>query len=93
MEEFYDDYIVFVLGTDNFEISKQLRTIAELNGNIDEVYDMCVHIAKKFAVYDNKLNLLTTPSYEILCMFMKEYKQEILDYIFKKKDFEIREEF
>ena len=91
--ELYDNYIVFVLGADNFEISKIMRTISEQHGAIDEMYDQCVYLAKRFAEYDNIQNLCMTPPYEILEMFLKEYKEQILKYVINGEEFKVKEEF
>lgn len=88
----YDDYIVFVLGTDNFNFSQKLRNMYDLG--MDELYGICVYIAQKFEEYDNytidmKYNI---PQYENLCNFLHEYEKQIDDYLIDKTEFEIVKE-
>ena len=88
----YDDYIVFVLGTDNFNFSQKLRNMYDLG--MDELYGICVYIAQKFEEYDNYTIDLgyNISQYENLCRFLHEYEKQIDDYLLDCAEFEIVKE-
>lgn len=88
----YDDYIVFVLGTDNFIFSQKLRNMYDLG--MDELYGICVYIAQKFEEYDNYTIDLgyNISQYENLCRFLDKYVTQIDDYLIDKTEFEIVKE-
>lgn len=52
----YDEYIVFILGFDNFELSQYIRMNPKHYG-ADEIYDFCVMIAKDFEKSEENKNL------------------------------------
>lgn len=52
----YDNYIVFVLGTDNFELSQYIRNNPKRYG-IDELYDFCIMVARDFEESKENANL------------------------------------
>ena len=82
-----NNYIVFLLGADNFgEITKELRFFGKEFG-MDTEYEKCKYIANKFYIYDK--NNKNISEYDSLCKFIIKYEQQILDYIIKEKDFEI----
>jgi hypothetical protein len=86
----YDDYIVFVLGTDNFDATVFIRELARREG-IDTAYNCCVYIAKKFQEYDiitNNYNKIS--QYESLCNFLDDYYFEVKEYIDEGTKFEIK---
>ena len=88
----YDDYIVFVLGTDNFNFSEKLRNMYELG--MDELYGICVYIAQKFEEYDNYTIDLghNISQYENLCRFLDKYMSQIDNYLFYGTEFELVKE-
>ena len=68
----YDEYIVFVLGTDNFELSQYIRNNPKHYG-IDELYEFCIMIAKDFQKYDlESENYNNYSQYDSLTMFLEE---------------------
>lgn len=83
----FDNYIVFLLGTDNFEISKEIRHLAEEFG-MDGIYEDCVYIAQQFEKYD-KNNYNTTSQYESLEKFLATYDTEIKEFLHNRTKFEI----
>lgn len=86
--EFYDEYIVFVLGCDNFKVCEKIRTLAKEWG-ADSLYEDCVYLAQKFNLYDSdKYNYLS--QYESLCKFLQEYENEIDEYLENGTKFEIK---
>ena len=88
----YDDYIVFVLGTDNFNFSQKLRNMYDLG--MDELYGVCVYIAQKFEEYDNYTIDMghNISQYENLCRFLHDYEKQIDDYLIDYTEFEIVKE-
>lgn len=86
----YDDYIVFLLGSDDFAISKRLRDERDFLG-MDGFYDLCIEIAKKFQEFDNELMLKysTIDLYSSLQKFLQDYDKQLFDYIEKGIDFDI----
>lgn len=88
----YDDYIVFVLGTDNFNFSQKLRNMYDLG--MDELYGICIYIAQKFDEYDNYTIDMgyNIPQYENLCRFLHKYEKQIDDYLIDYTEFEIVKE-
>lgn len=82
----YDDYIVFLLGSDNFKVCQKIRELAELNG-MDTLYDDCIEIAKKFNIYDMLSPRIA--QYDNFADFINKYENEILDYIIKGNNFEV----
>lgn len=86
----FENYIVFILGTDNFEICKKIREIASREG-MDNIYENCIYIAKKFNEYDkNKYNYYS--QYESLRRFLNDYNKEINEYLDKGIKFNMKGE-
>lgn len=86
----YDEYIVFILGTDNFDICKKIRDKA-IEFGMDGLYEICIYLATKFEKYDkDKYN--TWSQYESLRRFLKEYEKEINDYLNNEIGFDIKED-
>lgn len=84
----FDHYIVFILGSDNFEVCKKIREIANEWG-MNGIYEDCIYIAKKFNEYDkNKYNYYS--QYESLSKFLNDYDKEINDYLDKGIKFNIK---
>lgn len=82
----YDEYIVFVLGTDNFELSQYIRNNPKRYG-IDELYDLCIRIAKDFQEYDLAEERYNNYSqYESLTMFLEENTLKYME-IYNKGEF------
>lgn len=84
----YDDYVVFLLGMEDFDISKHIREIAN-EWSSDSVYDDCIYIAKKFEIYD-KDKYDTISQYDSLRHFLDEYNKEIMDYLDMRIGFELK---
>ena len=82
------EYIVFLLGADNFKVSQKIRQIA-LNFGMDNLFDDCCYIADKFLQYD-KRNEDYMSEYESLVMFLTEYEKEINDFLDNGEAFEIK---
>lgn len=74
----YDDYIVFLLGTDSHPVCEEIREIASEFG-IDDIYEDCVYVAKKFNIYD-KDNYDTMSQYDSFLKFLDEYHKQIITY-------------
>lgn len=86
----YDEYVVFVLGTDNFDICKKIRNKA-IEFGMDGLYEICIYLATKFEEYDkDKYN--TWSQYESLEHFLNEYEKEINNYLDKGIKFDIKGE-
>ena len=64
----YDDYIVFVLGTDNFELSLYIRSNPKHYG-IDELYDFCIKVAQDFEESEEN-KILSISQYTALDKFL-----------------------
>lgn len=87
--EDYDAYIVFLLGADNFEISKFIRTLADENG-MDGIFENCIYIARKFEHWD-KDKYDEMGQYESLEHFLKEYDTQIRKYLEHGIEFNVKE--
>lgn len=80
----YNDYIVFVLGIDNFEISNYIRNNPKRYG-VDELYDLCIQIAIDFE--DSEYNHdLTISTYDALQQFLEENTLKYME-MYNKGDF------
>ena len=90
MDRDYDDYIVFLLGADNFETSKLIRQLAGTFG-MDTLFDNCVYIAKRFETYDKERSY--TSKYINLQDFLDIYNDEIRNYLLNGTRFEVRKVF
>lgn len=88
----YDDYIVFVLGADDFDLSQKLRNRYDLG--MDELYGICVYIAQKFEEYDNYTIDMghNISQYDNLRRFLRKYEKQIDDYLIDYTEFEIVKE-
>ena len=73
-------YIIFLLGTDDFKISKAIRDYAKQNCDMNSTYTLAEQIASKFLEYD-KLYYNNLSMYESLENFLQEYEKQILDFI------------
>ena len=78
-----NNYIVFLLGTDDFKICKFIRKYSREHGNIDTIYSKCEEIAKIFAKYDSlrTLNFHYAGIYDNFACFVEEFYKELKDYI------------
>ena len=85
MKKEQSNYIVFLLGADNFDICKLIRKTAKEHSCIDELYEDCKIIAKQFEKYD-KENYNKISQYESFERFLQEYDEEIKDFITRKTD-------
>lgn len=81
-------YIVFLLGTDNFKTSKEIRKIAEEFCNMSALYENCIYIANKFLEYDKEF-YNTKSQYESLETFLIEYENQIIDYLYTHTEIEL----
>ena len=81
----------FLLATDNFNVSKDIKWYIENKYDMQAIYDDCMFIAKKFLEYD-KRNYNTLSQYDSLANFVIEYENEIKNYFTSNKDFKIRKE-
>ena len=77
----YDDYIVFLLGADNFKISKSIRKKAEELGDMFGVYELCVTLAQKFEEYSEKYFMYDISTYDVFANYLEDYEKEIVDFI------------
>lgn len=82
------NYIVFLLGTDNFEISKIIRRQAKDKYDMFEMFENCNYIADRFLEYD-KRNADTMGEYESFTHFLQEYYEQIIDFLMFGICFEI----
>ena len=73
-------YIAFILGTDEFKISKILREKAKQESDIYSIYNYASYIAKTYLEYDKKY-CTNLSMYESLEKFLQEYEKQILDFI------------
>lgn len=85
----YDDYIVFLLGSDRFEICNTIRDMADEFG-IDTMYTRCIYLAIKFQKYDQR-NVNTQSQYDSFCEFLVAYEKEIIDYLENDVRFDIKD--
>lgn len=83
-EKNYSDYIVYILGADNFDISIKLRNYGAVFG-MDTAYNKAVAIAQKFELYDKQLPYIS--QYLNLTAFIEHYNEQLLDFIINDKDF------
>ncbi len=79
----YDNYIVYILGADDFNICKELRDLGASFG-MDVAYNKAVAIAQKFELYDKQLPHIS--QYLNLTTFIEYYNEQLLDFI-NDKDF------
>ena len=87
-----DEYIIFVLGVDESEISKIIRDKLSETCDLYEMYNTCRHIALRFEEYDQQ-HVNTMSKIESFYYFLDDYEKEIIDYIEGDiQDFEIRSE-
>lgn len=80
----YDNYIVYILGADNFDICKKLRDYGAKFG-IDLAHEKAVKIAQKFELYDKQLPYIS--QYLNLMAFIEHYNEKLLDLIANDTDF------
>jgi len=73
-------YIIFLLGTDDFKISKAIRDYAKQNCDMYATYTLAEQIASKFLEYD-KICYNNLSMYDSLENFLQEYEKQILDFI------------
>ena len=82
------DYITFVFGVDNTDISESLRKFAERYG-CDLAFEKAKHLATKFHEFDLIYeNFRTMAQYDSYLEFIDIYETQIRDYIFEDKDFD-----
>lgn len=86
----YDDYIVFLLGTDEFDVCNKIKKWAKNNYDMYGAYEMCVEIAKKFEKYDRQYP--DCSQYDNFECFLDEYNKELIDFIENDINFEVRED-
>lgn len=84
-------YIAFLLATDNFNVSQDIKWYIENKYDMQAIYDDCMFIAEKFLEYDKK-NHNTLSQYDSLVNFVIEYENEIKNYFTSNEDFKIRKE-
>jgi hypothetical protein len=77
----YDDYIVFLLGADDFKISKLIRKKAEELGDMFGAYELSITIAQKFEEYSEKYFMYDISTYEVFANYLEDYEKEIVDFI------------
>lgn len=85
----YDNYIVFLLGCDEFDVCQKIRRMCGEWG-ADSLYNDCVYIAKKFEEYDREHTNYT--QYDNFCAFIFEYKKEINSYLDYGNVFDVKKE-
>lgn len=79
MKQDYEDYIVFVLGTDNFRLSKYIRKqMWEHDYGMDEVYDFCIMVARDFEESEENLDL-SMSQYTALEKFLDKNTPKYID--------------
>lgn len=86
----YDNYIVFLLGADDFAVSHKIRKLCKVFG-MDEMYAVCVYIAKVFEKYDN-LYWDEGSQYDNFARFLEDYNDDIMAYIDSSVDFDLKSE-
>lgn len=86
----YDSYILFLLGADNFKISKHIRELGAEFG-MDFAFAKCEYIASKFEKYDADKQK-TLCQYDSFEKFLKYYEKEIFNFVDYGKEFNITEE-
>lgn len=84
------NYIVFLLGTDNFDICKKIREQGKSKCDMFDMFEKCNYIASRFCEYD-KRNADTMGEYESFTHFLQDYNNEINNFVENDTDFEIRE--
>ena len=77
----YNDYIVFLLGADDFKISKLRRKKADALGDMFGVYELCVTLAQKFEEYSEKYFTYDISTYDVFANYLEDYEKEIIDFI------------
>lgn len=88
MRDNYDNYIVFLLGADNFDVCKKIRSMCEEFG-MDEMYDACVYIAQMFQKYDDAN--WDKPQYDNFAHFLNQYNKEIDIFLIENIKFNVGE--
>ena len=68
-------YIAFLLATDNFNVSQDIKWYIENKYDMQAIYDDCMFIAEKFLEY-NKKNHNTLSQYDSLVNFVIEYENK-----------------
>lgn len=80
----YDEYIVFIIGTDNFELSKFIRD-NHLRYGIDDLYKLCINIAMDFEKSEYNYDL-SISQYTALERFLEDNTPHYID-IYNKGEF------
>ena len=83
-------YISFLLGADDFVVSKKIRELAKEYGT-DTMFESCEFIVKQFLVYD-KRNENIMGEYESFTKFLDEYTPKIMEFLEQGKAFFVGEE-
>lgn len=78
MKRNYDDYILFLLGADDFYISHEIRALCQKIG-MDGAYECCQYIAQQFEKFDKHHTQIS--QYDSFTQFLELYHDNILDYI------------
>lgn len=79
MEQNYEDYIVFVLGADNFRLSKYIRKqMWEHDYGMDELYDFCKLVATDFEESEENMDL-SISQYTALEKFLDKNTQKYIE--------------
>ena len=86
----YDNYIVFLLGCDEFGICQKIRDLCHEYG-VDSMYDDCIYVAKKFEEYDRKHQ--DNARYENFFDFLKIYEKELNDFLYDGIGFDVAYSF
>ena len=87
----YNEYILFILGVNSDNISRQIRDKLSENDDLYEMYMKCRYLAKQFDIYDQR-NVNTRSQLDSYYDFTFEYETEIIEYIKYDIEFEIRRE-
>lgn len=78
----YDNYVVFLLGTDDFgAVSDELHNVGYSYG-MDTEYNLCIKIAENFQQYDELHNNYS--QYDNLSAYLFENEKQILNFIKKE---------
>lgn len=90
----YSDYVVFILGADNFYVSKLIRKKAEELGDMYGTFELCISIAEQFEIYASKYFNYDISTYDIFVNYLDDYEKEIVEFIESNgtKHFTIRSE-
>lgn len=80
----YDEYIVFILGTDNFKLSKFIRANSKHYG-IDELHTFCIKIAEDFEESEENKNL-SKSQYDALEEFLANNTNKYIE-LYNKGEF------